>query len=245
MVRKQLAHVIFIIFFFFILDIQSVYSRELSISEIEQDVDRVIKNYFVMVNPFKITVNEAGNVTIEGKVGTLFDKNRITEVVSTVPGVLAIHNVLVVNMPILNDRKLEEKLQNGIMSIVTLGDPEKVKITVDSGIITLTGQVQYYREKLIVQQYLSYQNGVIDIVNNLAVAPLEKPISDSDIKMAVDDILDNQFFGDDKIVFTVKKGVVNLNGETLTLRRKNRIEEEIFRVIGIRQVINNIKIALH
>ncbi len=210
--------------------------------DLASKVDDVIRGYYIIVNPFDVTIDEKAKVRIEGQIKSLFDKNRITEIVSTVPGVQMIENNLIVMTTASNDEELKANLVRCVQSIPSILEQDRIDIEVTNGIVTLTGEVTYFREKLLLTSYLSQQKGVKEIKNNLTILPPKEPVLDEDIKKVIEELVEYRYAPDEDISFSVQKGVITANGHVQSLWSKNKIEEELLRIIGVKKVVNNIKI---
>ena len=204
-------------------------------------IERAIKRHYIIHNPFDITVND-GTVTLKGKINSLQGKYRIYEYVSSVPGVNFIQNDLEVNVREIDNAILHEKITERLLAVRSISNPNLIKISVNNGVVTLTGEVIYYREKLILDNYFSHQVGVREIINYVKVTPPKVPVPDDLLNEELLDIVENRFYGENRIEYSVNKGIAIIKGQVHTLFVKEKVEEEFLRVVGVLQVINNLKI---
>lgn len=240
--RKKIPNVLTVAFIF--LATAAILQAQLSPQQISEDIDLAIKNYFVMTNPLKISVDEKGLVILNGQVKTLQAKYRINDIVAAVTGVQSIQNDLTVTPTVADDKALGDILQEMLTSILSVAEPARIKVGVKEGVVTLTGEVKYYREKLIVQNYFYHQRGVKEIINQLVVLPPPEPVSDGTLRDMLHEVLENRLLLDEVVTFTVNKGVITVKGEVPTLWNKLKVEEEFLRVLGVRRVVNDLKIHI-
>ena len=72
--------------------------------------------------------------------------------------------------------------------------------------------------------------------------PTKQAVSDDNLNLEFQEILKNQFPLNKQLTFNVKDGVVTLNGKAYSLWDKRQIEKEFYHVIGVKKVINNLKV---
>ncbi|NOY76911.1 MAG: BON domain-containing protein [Calditrichaeota bacterium] len=209
--------------------------------QLEARVINAIARYYPQ--EFRITVTGDGVVKIEGQVNTLYDKYRIYDIVSRVRGVKDIENLLVVNTPTVPDDMIESNVIIELKRVGSILEPDRIKVHVDNGIVFLSGEVSYQREKIAAETVASWQEGVKGIVNNIVVLPPKKAVSDSNLRFIFSEIMKDQFPLEKNAKFTVKNGVVTLTGNCSTLYVKNMIEKEFKRVSGVKKIINNLKVV--
>ncbi len=216
--------------------------KPLTNKQLKAKIEDVLARYYE--EPFDVTVTNDGEVTIKGTVHTLYDKLRVFEIMTKIRGVRIIHNLLVVDTPRLPDKIVQTNVENEIKIAHSILEPDRIKVHVDNGVVFLSGEVSFYREKLEAQTLASWQKGVLGIVNNIQVLPPKKAVSDDNLRFILREVLKNQFPTVEKEVkFTVNKGVVTVNGRVHTMWERNKITEEFSRIRGVRKVINNLKIA--
>jgi osmotically-inducible protein OsmY len=119
-----------------------------------------------------------------------------------------------------------------------------VGVTVERGIVALTGIVDSYAEKLAAQEAAHRVFGVLDVANDIQVRALESiGRTDTEIAQAVRNALDwDVWVNEERIKSTVSNGCVTLEGDVDLLREREDVERAIRRLAGVRGVTN--KIAL-
>lgn len=192
---------------------------------------------------FQVTDNAEGKVTINGQVKTLYDKLRIFEIASAVPGVREIEDNLYVDTPIVPDDIIQTNVAEELKYNGSILEPDRIKVHVDNGIVFLNGTVSFFREKLEAETVASWQKGVKGIDNELTVLPPQKVVSDSNLTNILQELLKNKFSLNKEVSFTVNDGTVTLNGKAASLWDKNEIQKEFSRILGVKKVVNNLGVV--
>lgn len=120
----------------------------------------------------------------------------------------------------------------------------EVGVTVERGIVTLTGTVDGYAKKLAAQDAAHRVFGVLDVANDLQVrVPGSMARSDADIAKAVRNALEwDVWVKEEGIKSTVSNGFVTLEGDVSLLREREDVERTIRRLAGVRGVDNRIEV---
>jgi osmotically-inducible protein OsmY len=199
-----------------------------------------LQNYYSEV--FDITADNNGKVIIKGETITLYDKLRIFELISQVPGVKFIEDDIEVNAPILPDEVIKNNVIQEMKLVSSILEPDRINVKVDNGVVFLTGDVSYFREKIMVETVASWQQGVKGIVNDLNILPSKVAVSDENLIAVIGEVLKNRFSAESKVTFMVNQGVVTLTGPVAGLWDKNQIEKEVSKVLGVKKVVNNLQV---
>ncbi len=226
---------------FLFVGIQTVFAGKAQ-EALEKRVEGVISRYYPQ--DFEIKVLDEGTVRIRGEVNTLYDRLRIFDIVSKVEGVKKIKNELVVQTPIVADKMIEADLVQLLNVNKAISEPDRIKVHVDNGIVFLSGEVNFYREKLAARTTASWEKGVKGIVDEIEVVP-HPAINKSDQKLqeVLQDILEYQFPNEKNVAFTIQDGVVTLMGKTRVLWTQHEIVKEFSSIMGVKKVINKMKLG--
>ncbi len=124
-------------------------------------------------------------------------------------------------------------------------DESKVEVEVRNGIVTLTGSVGAYPQKLAARDAAHRVYGVLDIVDHLQVRiPTGWTRTDEDIADAARRALTwDVLVPDDRIATTVANGTVTLQGTVDTWTQRADAERAVHRLTGVRGVVNQITVA--
>lgn len=115
-------------------------------------------------------------------------------------------------------------------------DASKVSVTVDDGIVTLSGTVSSYAEKVASSEDARLITGVRDIDNQLKVDYRAKVPTDSEVKSNISHALTwDYFLGPHNIDVSVDAGWVTLEGTVDAFWKKVRAEDLTFGrgVVGV------------
>lgn len=119
-----------------------------------------------------------------------------------------------------------------------------VGVTVERGIVTLTGLVNSYAKKLAAQEAAHRVFGVLDVANDMQVrVPGSLGRTDAEIALAVRHSLEwDVWINEERIKSTVSNGFVTLEGTVEVLRERDDVERVIRRLAGVRGVTNRIEV---
>jgi osmotically-inducible protein OsmY len=123
-------------------------------------------------------------------------------------------------------------------------DPTDIAVAVKDGVVALTGFVRSFRQKRKAEEDVKRVAGVIGVANNIEVRlPLIHRRPDPDIaRDAIEEIKRDLPFSWEKIRVTVSDGWVTLDGEVEWHFQRESAEEAVWRVRGIKGVVNNIQV---
>ncbi len=207
-------------------------------NDVVQNVRAAIANHYI--DEFDVSRQTDGTIVIEGNVPTFYDKLKIYEIVSKVPGVVTLSNQIVVDAPVVADKTIKSNIELEKKYVKSILEPDRIKVKIDNGIVFLDGTVSFYREKEMMETIASWQEGVKGVVNNLQVLPPKKATSDKNLKKILDQILKYEFPLQDEVSYTIDDGDVVLKGKTTSLWAKNHIPVEFVKVLGVHSVKNNL-----
>jgi osmotically-inducible protein OsmY len=124
-------------------------------------------------------------------------------------------------------------------------DAVQIGVTVDEGVVTLTGHQDSYARKMAAQEAAHRVPGVLDVANDIEVKiPGKLGRTDAEIAHAVRQALDwDVWVPSDLIASTVSNGWVILEGKVDLCRERNDVERAIHRLAGVRGVTNRIVVA--
>jgi osmotically-inducible protein OsmY len=113
---------------------------------------------------------------------------------------------------------------------------------VDQGVVTLTGHVSSYAEKLAAEQAVRRVQGVRAIAEEIEVrVPNHKKTADDEIAKRVLDILSwDSALPENAIRITVQDGWVNLEGEVDWQFQRAAAQNQVGKLSGLVGIINNI-----
>ncbi|MCI0666240.1 MAG: BON domain-containing protein [Acidobacteria bacterium] len=119
----------------------------------------------------------------------------------------------------------------------------EIGVSVYEGVVTLTGLVDTYSEKLAAEWAVKVVSGVRGIANDIQVRASSSTLTDEEIThIAVHTLETRVNVPEDKIVVIVKDGNLVLEGEVEWAYQKDSAEEAVRYLRGVRNVFNEIKI---
>lgn len=121
-------------------------------------------------------------------------------------------------------------------------DETEIGVTVDRGVVTLTGTVDSYTKKIAAEEAAKKVKGVKAVVENIEVKyGVEYKKTDKEIaKAALDALKWNSSVPDDKITLKVENGWIHLNGEVEWEYQRDAAKRTVQNLLGVRAVTNNI-----
>jgi osmotically-inducible protein OsmY len=126
-------------------------------------------------------------------------------------------------------------------------DATDVAVTVHNGVVTLTGFVRSYMQRLQAEDDAKRVAGVVAVANDLEVRlPNIDERPDPEIaRDAIERIKSELPYAWDKIRVLVKNGWLTLEGEAEWNYQRERAEEAVRRARGIKSVTNSIEVKPH
>jgi osmotically-inducible protein OsmY len=121
----------------------------------------------------------------------------------------------------------------------------QIGVEVMEGVVTLTGVVSSYAQKLAAQDAAHRINGVLDVANDVKVKPEGLFVrGDAEIALAVRHVLEwDALVPDERIKSTVSDGWVTLEGNVDFWQQREDAELSVLRLEGVIGVTNEITVA--
>ncbi len=123
-------------------------------------------------------------------------------------------------------------------------DEASIGVSVKDAIVTLTGRVRSYAEKMAAERAVMRIHGVKALASELQVwLPGAYERTDEDIaRAALNVLLWNAVIPKDAIRVKVTNGFVTLSGMVEWSFQKHNAEREVSRLIGVKAVINDVEV---
>jgi osmotically-inducible protein OsmY len=121
----------------------------------------------------------------------------------------------------------------------------EIGVEVMEGVVTLTGVVSSYAQKLAAQEAAHRINGVLDVANDVEVRPEGVFVRlDAEIALAVRHVLEwDALVPDERIKSTISDGWVTLEGDVDFWQQREDAERTVLRLEGVIGVTNEITVA--
>ena len=121
---------------------------------------------------------------------------------------------------------------------------EHIGVTVRDGVVTLTGHVESFAEKLAAEKAAIRVRGVRAIAQDIEVElPASKKTADDEIAARALKMLEwDVVVPSEHISVKVDHGIVTLAGEVDQLYQSAEAEQDVWRLSGVRDVVNTINV---
>lgn len=181
-------------------------------------------------------------VTLTGHVPTYWQKQAAKEAAKQVADVKAIVDEIAVCL----DRELritDEGLATRIANVLKWNVSNRAQgiwAEVKNGAVTLTGEVEWHRQRLNIEQNVAHVAGVSNVINLISVRPRAsaKNIKD-EIRAALESHAEVEAAN---IAVEATNGAVTLSGTVESLAELDRVEDAAWAAPGVSKVINNVRV---
>jgi osmotically-inducible protein OsmY len=143
--------------------------------------------------------------------------------------------------------EVDTKLQHRVLAELDWDpsvDASKIGVTAKDGVVTLTGSVLSYSDKITAERAAKRVYGVKAVANDIEIKLLgAAERSDSDIATAAVNALRwDTSIPDDRITITVRHGWVTLDGEVDWQFQKKAAQRVVHNLIGVKGVTDAVKL---
>jgi osmotically-inducible protein OsmY len=175
-------------------------------------------------------------------VGTFAQKIMVEAAVKRIKGVRGYVDDLAVRRQadIQSDDSIADRVANLIDWDVTL-PKEKIKVKVDDGLVTLTGEVEWAYQRSGAEMGARRLPGVRGIINLITV---KLQVRATDIKRRIEQALERQANVEaDRVSISVEGGKVKLDGRIRAWFERDIIERAAWSTPGVQQVEDHLSIG--
>jgi osmotically-inducible protein OsmY len=146
----------------------------------------------------------------------------------------------------MNELKLRDDILDEL-AYEPVVDPAHIGVAVDQNVVTLTGHVGSYAQKLAALSAVRRVKGVHGIADEIEVRPAsEAKTSDDEIASRAINVLSwDSVVPDEGIQVIVRDGLVTLTGKVHWYYQKSSAERDVRNLSGVRSVVNNIEVEPH
>jgi osmotically-inducible protein OsmY len=146
----------------------------------------------------------------------------------------------------MNELKLRDDILDEL-AYEPIVDPAHIGVTADQNVVTLTGHVGSYAQKLAALSAVRRVKGVHGIADEIEVrAPSGAKMSDDEIASRAINVLSwDSVVPSEAIQVTVRDGLVTLTGKVHWYYQKSSAERDVRNLSGVRSMVNNIEVEPH
>jgi osmotically-inducible protein OsmY len=190
-----------------------------------------------------VTVKD-GIVTLGGHVASFLEKHDAERAAQRVSGTKAVAVEIDVKLPAFGKRNDADIARAAENVLEWLGDADKpaVKVMVESGWITLSGEVQWQFQKQAANDAVRHLMGVVGVSNQVALTPAVSFGSvQADIESALRRLARTDAAG---ISVSVKGSDVTLSGKVDSWAERNAARNSAWSTPGVRSVVDNMTVGM-
>ena len=157
-----------------------------------------------------------GVVTLSGDVDSYSKKWAIDRAVRRVLGVKAVAGEIKVSLPVSYKRTDEDVARSAtnVLNWNFLVPNDRVKVKVQDGLITLTGDVDWYYQKEHAENAVRHLIGVVGVSNSITIKPKVPTVKAFEVKNGIEDALKRNA----RLLRDAKKIQVEISGSKVILR---------------------------
>jgi osmotically-inducible protein OsmY len=184
-----------------------------------------------------------GVVTLSGHVSSYAEKLAAEAATRRIRGVRAIASEIEVRYPgeaKTADDEIAKRALNVLKWNVVIPD-EAIKVTVDKGLATLTGEVTWYYQSKAVEEAIRKLSGVTGVVNRIRLKPGIYP---SDVKEKIEQALKRHAEVEAQAIrITVHDGTVSLMGTVDSWEEREAVANAAWSVSGVNAIDDQLVIG--
>lgn len=189
-----------------------------------------------------VAVND-GVVTLTGHVPTYSEKIKAEDLAMAIRGVKAIAQEIEVR-PMGTNTLADDEIALRVLNAIrwnTSIPPDVVKVKVQNGWITLSGNVEWNFQRDAAARAIRDMAGVKGVTNSIMIAPKASP---TDIRARIEKALKRQAELDMfNISVAVSDGSVTLDGKVHSLTERRIAEQAVWAAPGIHQVNDRLTVV--
>jgi osmotically-inducible protein OsmY len=220
----------------------------LTATKTDQEIQRMVLDelrWDARVQPNEIGVSvKDGVVTLTGWVDSYTKKWAAEEAAHRVKGVRAVANDIEVRIPVSAERT-DADIALAVSRAIewdAMVPPDKVKVTVSRGWVTLEGEVEWQFEKEAAERAVRRITGVRGVTNLIRLKPATP--SPSDIKQQIEAaLLRNAQTDAQRIEVSVEGSTVTLRGTVRSYAEKQEAARVAWSAPGVKAVENHIQVV--
>lgn len=181
-----------------------------------------------------------GVVTLTGHVKSYAEKSAAEQATKALVGVVAVADEIEVRSGVDytdDDDSIAQRAVNSLAWNTTI-PRGSVKLTVDHGWVTLSGEVSWQYQKSAAADALRTLYGVLGVTNDITLKSQPQP---TDVRNRIQQAFKRSAQLDsDSISFGISDGAVTLEGTVDSWAARDRAEEAVWSAAGVRKVVDKL-----
>jgi len=188
--------------------------------------------------------SENGRVTLSGTVTLFSEKTAASDDAWRIKGVREVENELVVSpAETRSDREIADDIVSSLRRDPRVHE-RGIVVDVAGGVVRLSGTVRSLAEKRAIEEAAWYTSGVVDVVDDLTIAPAKsRPDSEIEADVVAALLRDARVREPDRINVSVVDGVVFLRGAVDSVSERDAAEEDARFTAGVTAVANELALV--
>lgn len=212
-------------------------------AQVQQDVIDELK-WEASVNSAGIGVEvKDGVVTLSGHVESYAEKHDAERAAQRVSGVMGLAVDIDVRLPgpsRRNDADIARSVEN-ILQWTTYLPKDSVKVMVEDGCVTLSGEVNLEYQRRAAANAIQYAMGVTEVSNQISVKPL---VSSKAVKSDIEAALKRRNRNDARSISVEVDGAeVTLTGTVRSWSERDLAQQSAWGTAGVRDVVDKITVV--
>ncbi len=190
-----------------------------------------------------IGIKDDGIVILGGKVRSFYEKHLAEKAAEKVKEVKGVANEIEVELVSTSKRSDVEIVKVALDTLKSrvLVPSEQVKVVVENGCLTITGEVEYKYQKELAERAVSSLYGVRYVSNEIVIRTTVKP---ENVKAKIiKEYERNARIDANNINVVVDGGTVTLKGKVRNIDEYNEARNAAWSVPGVNKVVDNLQIS--